>query len=72
MDELINQIASRTGISQDQARQAVEMAVSFIRTKLPEPLASQIDGFLAGGDPADLLSQMQEQLGNLGGFLGQK
>jgi hypothetical protein len=72
MDELINQITSRTGISQEQARQAVDIAVSFIKTKLPEPLASQVDNFLTGGDPADMLDQVQEQLGNLGNLFGQK
>jgi hypothetical protein len=68
MDELIQQITSRTGISEDQARQAVEMVLAFAKTKLPEPIASQLDGFMGGGggNPADMLGQ----LGNLGGMFG--
>jgi hypothetical protein len=67
MDELIQQITSRTGISEDQARQAVEMVMSFAKSKLPEPIASQMDGLMGGGgSPADLLGQ----LGNLGGMFG--
>ncbi|MCU0549573.1 MAG: hypothetical protein MUC48_09525 [Leptolyngbya sp. Prado105] len=68
MDELIQQITSRTGISEDQARQAVEMAMSFAKSKLPEPIASQLDGFMGGGGgaPTDLMGQM----GNLGNMFG--
>ena len=71
MDELISQITSKTGISEDQARQAVTMAVSFIQTKLPEPIASQLGTFLNISSPAaGMGEQLQQQLGNLGGMFG--
>ncbi len=72
MDELINQITSRTGISHEQAQQAVEMVVEFAKSKLPEPLAAQLDGLMGGGGSGDMLSQVQDQLGNLGGLFGDK
>lgn len=72
MDELINQITSRTGISHEQAQQAVEMVMGFAKSKLPEPLASQLDGLMGGGGSGDMLSQVQDQLGNLGGLFGDK
>jgi hypothetical protein len=67
MDELVNQIASRTGLSQEQAQQAADAAIEFIKSKLPEPFASQVDGLLSGGGDA---SGLLGQLGNLGGMLG--
>lgn len=70
MNELINQISSRTGISEDQARQAVEMALGFVKTKLPEPMASQLNNFLAADAAAGMAGQVQQQLGNLGGMFG--
>jgi hypothetical protein len=73
MDELINQISSRTGISNDQAKQAVEMAMGFVKSKLPEPFASQVDGFLSGGGgggAADVMGAVQDKLGDLGGMFG--
>jgi hypothetical protein len=70
MDELIQQITSRTGISDDQARQAVDVVMSFAKTKLPEPIASQLDGLMSGGSPADMMGQAQQQMGNLGGLFG--
>lgn len=75
MDELINQITSRTGISQEQATQAVNIVVSFAQEKLPQPLASQLDGVFNGGagaGVAGIQDQVQQQLGNLGGMFGGK
>jgi hypothetical protein len=69
MDELINQITSRTGISQDQATQAVNMVISFAKDKLPEPFGSQLEGMMGGGS-APGVAGLQEQLGNLGGMFG--
>jgi nucleoid DNA-binding protein len=70
VEELVNQISSRTGISEDQARQAANMVISFVKTKLPEPVASQIDNALNLSSAASAAQQMQNQLGNLGGLFG--
>ena len=43
MDELIKQVVSKTGISEDQARTAVTTVLGFVKDKLPAPIASQID-----------------------------
>jgi len=60
MDELVKQIAQKVGISPDQARQAVTMVVDFLKTKLPAPIANQVQAVLSGGMP------------NLGGLFGKK
>ncbi len=51
MDELIKMITQKTGISEDQAKQAVAQVVAFLKTKLPAPIAAQIEGVLGGGMP---------------------
>ncbi len=51
MNELINQIAERTGIGEDKARQAAEAAISFLKTKVPG-LSGQLDSMLQGGGVA--------------------
>lgn len=71
MQELINQITSRTGISEEQAQQAVSLVFSFVKDKLPEPLASQMEGML-GLEQAGGIAGMMGQLGNLGGMFGNK
>ncbi len=70
MEELIRQISSHTGISEDQARQAVNMVISFAKTRLPEPMASQLENAIALDSAANAAQQMQQQFGNLGGLFG--
>lgn len=69
MDELVNQVSQRTGLPPDQARQAVLAVVDALKSKLPGPIASQIDGVLGGGQakPGDIAGQA---LGGLGGMFG--
>jgi hypothetical protein len=70
MEELVNLVADKVGISKEQAAQAVEMVLAFIKKNLPEPLAGQIEGFMEGGglDQADDIVQgLSGLLGGLGG-----
>lgn len=62
MDELIKQVVQKTGISEDQARQAVTVVLNFLKERLPAPLASQVDGILNNPGAA----------GALGGLFGKK
>jgi hypothetical protein len=72
MEELIQQIVSKTGISESNARSAIETVANFLKTKLPGPLAGQVDSALgtAGGALGGV------DLGNIssgiGGLFGKK
>ena len=46
MKELINIIVQKTGISQENAQKSVQVTLGFLKTKLPTPLAAQLDSFL--------------------------
>jgi nucleoid DNA-binding protein len=46
MKELTNIIVQKTGISQENAQKAVHVTLGFLKTKLPTPLAAQLDSFL--------------------------
>jgi hypothetical protein len=46
MKELTNIIVQKTGISQENAQKAVQVMLGFFKTKLPAPLAAQLDSFL--------------------------
>jgi uncharacterized protein (DUF2267 family) len=67
MDELIKLVSSKTGISEAQAKQAVEMVVSFLKDKLPDPIANQLDAVLKGDT-----SGLGDLAGGLGGLFGKK
>ena len=49
MDELISTVSQRAGINQDQARAAVQTVLDHLKTRLPEPLASQLEQLLQSG-----------------------
>ena len=66
MDELVKLVAKKTGLSNDQAKMAVDTVLGFLKTKLPAPIAAQIDTVLGG---ATIPTNLAE---GLGGLLGGK
>jgi len=76
VDQLIGQVSQRAGISPDQARTAVQTVAEFVKQRLPGPMASQVDGILAGqssgGTPnmGNLGGQAQQTMGNVDDTLG--
>ena len=48
-EQVINLIVKKTGISQENAQKAVLVVFDFLKTKLPAPIASQVDSFLNTG-----------------------
>ena len=74
MDELIRLVVQKTGISQDDARKAVEVIVSALKSKLPGPIASHLDSFISGdmsGGLNTLTGEAGEMLkGKLGNLFG--
>lgn len=65
MDELVQLVAERAGISEDAARTAVVTVLGFLKERLPAPIAGQLDNALEGGGLADAAK-------GLGGLLGKK
>ena len=51
MKELINTIVQKTGISEENAQKAVQVTLGFLKTKLPAPIAAQVDSFLSARTP---------------------
>lgn len=49
MNDLIQQLTGKIGISADQARSAVETVVTFLKAKLPAAVGPQVDAALAQG-----------------------
>ena len=46
MNELVQLIQQKTGLSQDQAQQVVNTVIGFLKGKLPGPLAAGLDDVL--------------------------
>ncbi|HVN54899.1 MAG TPA: hypothetical protein VMT46_11265 [Anaerolineaceae bacterium] len=46
MEELIQKIAEKVGITQEQARKAVLIATDYVKSKIPEAMYEDIDALL--------------------------
>lgn len=64
-NELVSQITSRTGLSEDQARQVVQVIADYLKQKLPPPLASQVDTLLTNPQSANMTQEAGNIIGGL-------
>jgi uncharacterized protein (DUF2267 family) len=69
---IVELVSEKAGISEDQAQVAVTTVVTFMKDRLPDPIAGQIDGLLTQ-DVSGVAGHVDELLkGGLGGLLGGK
>ena len=74
MEQLIDLVVKKTGLSQEDAAKAVEVIVNELKARLPGPVASHLDAFIGSGlsggmntiagEAGDMLK------GAIGNFLG--
>jgi hypothetical protein len=69
MQELINQVAQRTGIPAEKAQTAVDTIVGYLKERLPDQMSSQLDNIVAGKEGGGGLGDAAR---NLGGMFGKK
>ncbi|HKP39022.1 MAG TPA: hypothetical protein VJT71_19345 [Pyrinomonadaceae bacterium] len=69
MDELIKQVTAKAGISEDQARTAINTVTGFLKDKLPAPIGSQIDNLVSGvgGGVGDAVGDIASKVGGMFG-----
>lgn len=72
MEELIQQVVSKTGISADHARTAIETVVTFLKAKLPAPIAGQVDSALGSAGSALGNVDIGSISSGIGGLFGKK
>jgi hypothetical protein len=72
MDELVNSVAAKTGLSPEQARSAADAVIGFLKERLPAPAASALDSAIGGGsgEGGGLADSASNMLGGLGGMFG--
>lgn len=68
MEELINRVSEKAGISPEQAKTAVETVAGFLKERIPAPYNNYVDSFLGsgGGESGGGIGDM------LGGMFGGK
>ena len=72
LDELAQQISSRTGIPADKAEAAARTAVEFLDSRLPAPVGGNLAKLVHGGGGGGGMPDLGKMAGGLGGMLGGK
>lgn len=85
MDDLIRTVSEKAGITTEQAKTAVTTVLDYLKSKLPAPVASQLDSLLSGaggmvGGAADMVKggiggavdATKGVAGAVGGLFGKK
>jgi len=52
MEQLVNEVSEKTGLTPDQSRAAVISVVGFLKQRLPAPLGGALESLVAGGASA--------------------
>lgn len=63
MENLIKTVCEKAGISEEQAKSAVETVVNFIKDKLPAGFGDQVDNFLKSGPAGDIADNLKDKVG---------
>lgn len=72
MDELVKLVAGKVGISSEQAEKAVTTVLGFLKERLPEPIAGQLDNLVAGGSGGAGGIDLGAVEGTIGGLFGKQ
>jgi hypothetical protein len=72
MDELVKLVAGKVGISSEQAEKAVTTVLGFLKERLPEPIAGQLDKVVAGGSGGAGGIDLGAVEGAVGGLFGKQ
>jgi hypothetical protein len=76
LNELVESVSQKTGLSQDQAQAAVEAVIGLLKQRLPAPLAEMLGSLVptgaasaatAGAGATGLEGEAESLLGNLFG-----
>ena len=70
MQEVISQVSERAGISDAQAKVAVQTVLDYLKDRLPSPLDGQVEKALQGADVTESVESVTKGLG--GGLFGDK
>lgn len=67
MEELIKMVTQKVGISEGQAKSAVETVVSFLKDKMPAGIGSQVESFIGGnaGSMGGVVDSIKDKIGGL-------
>ena len=74
MEQLVQELSQKTGLSPEKSQEVVNVVVSHLKERLPEPLANALDSFLNGSaaGSGNLMDEAKAMASGLGGLFGKK
>jgi hypothetical protein len=70
MEELVQLVAQKTGLSPEHARTAVTTVVGYLKTKLPGATGAQLENALKGGGLGNMMGSLGTQPGEIAKGIG--
>lgn len=67
MEEIIKMVSEKAGITEGQAKIAVEVVSGILKDRMPDAMATHVDAYLKGDAKAGNLGDMAGKLGGLFG-----
>lgn len=69
MDNIIKMVSEKTGITEAQAKVAVDTIVSILKEKMPAGIGTQVEVFVKGGAGSmdDMASGLKDKIGGVFG-----
>jgi hypothetical protein len=73
INEMVALLVQKTGLSQDKAQEVVQTVVTFLKTRLPAPIANHLDMVLNSNVNMGEVEAMEQKAASmLGGMFGKK
>ncbi len=69
MENIFKMVSEKSGISEAQAKSAVETVISFLKDKMPAGIGEQVESFLKGGTGSvgDAANGIKDKIGGMFG-----
>ncbi len=65
-DEMVKMVAMKAGISEAQAKMAVDAVMGRLMEMMPGPMAEQLKGMMAGGGMGGMMDIAKGMMGGMG------
>ena len=70
MEELVQLVSQKTGLSPEHARTAVTTVMGYLKTKLPGPISAQVESALKGGGLSNMMGSLGTAPGEIAKGIG--
>ena len=66
MNDMVKMVATKAGISEAQAKSAVDAVMDHLMKMMPGPMAEQMKGMMTGGGMGGMMDAAKGMLGGMG------